>query len=368
MHKYFADWYRIAHLKPEGDLLGNRWKSIKNFGKSIDPLKAMDLVRLYIEKPLRNNDFLDEFRGFFKKTDPTFPMRGNELELRVLAGSTLVWCLNNCTKKLAYAVAFAELCAECKGLRPPPIIPEIIELAEKHLHERSAELRTSIVAKNIKAPGLKIDEQLQTLEEACQSGAVPSLGPPLKEILESLSDNIRNFGQNAAVCLNSLVGLLNFQQEETNILWWLFGGCSRDSNTKMSDLELATACLVAGKELSDLVIALPGPLSAKAFLDKILNSVGDGQKDSVNIKEAVNTADSLWKKHWLENKKIEDLKDLCPVHFAVEKSLEVDGAEEWLPLFEKSIGFAATKDMTPLNLSLQVYQESLLIRAIAEVK
>ncbi len=193
MHKYFADWYRIANLKPEGDLLEYRWKSIEKLGKSIDSSKAMDLVRLFMEKPLRNNSFLDEYRVVFQKTDPTFPMRGNELEMRVLAGATLAWCLDNCTNKLADAVAYAQLSAECKGLHPPPPIPEIIELAEKHLNKRSAELRKSIVAKNIKAPDLKIDEQLQEIEVACQSAAVPENGPPLKAILESLSNNVRKF-------------------------------------------------------------------------------------------------------------------------------------------------------------------------------
>ena len=109
MHKYFADWYRVASLKPQGDLLGNRWKSIEKLGKSKDASRAMDLVRLFRAKPLSNNGFLDECRTIFQETDPAFPMRGNELELRVLAGATTAWCLDNCSDKLADAVAFGLL-------------------------------------------------------------------------------------------------------------------------------------------------------------------------------------------------------------------------------------------------------------------
>ena len=66
----------------------------------------------------------------------------------------------------------------------------------------------------------------------------------------------------------------------------------------------------------------------------------------------------------LKNPNFSIVKDLCPIHFAVEKSLEVDEADDWLPSFKKSAGFEATDKIEPLGLSMQIYQESIFLRVV----
>jgi hypothetical protein len=368
MHKYFSEWYRIASLEPQGDLLAQRWESIENIGQSLDASKAKDLLRLFMAKPLTNSDFLNEYRMAFQKTDPAFPMRENELELRVLAGAAIAWCLENSPDKLGDALALGLLCTDCKGLLPPVPVPEIVALGKTHVCNRSAGLRALSALSGIQAPDVNIKKYLQAVEEACQTGKMPNLGAQLKIIMEKVRDVISTFHRSTADCLNNLVRVMRLQQEETNILWWLFGGCSRDLDDRISDFELPVSCLLAGKELADLVIELPGPFSAVAFLDKMLHSVGGEQTKSVTIQEAVNLSDRAWREKWLKDREIGDIGDLCPVHLAVQKSLEVDGSEEWLPVFEKSVGFRPGEAMPALDLSVQVYQESLFMRAIAEAK
>ncbi len=366
MHKYFAEWYRVVELEPKSELLENRWKAIEKIGKSINLITALDLVRVFRAKPTSKSGFSDEYRSAFQKTDSTFSMRGNELEMQVLAGANLAWCLDNCKHRLADAVAFALLCVDCKGLCSATPVPEIVQLAEAQLYRRSSELRAEVVPAPIKLNDFKVDFSLQPLEEPGQGGNLQNLWPHLKAALEKLCISAEK-SVDLASAIQDLAKQLRLQQEESNILWWLFGGFSRDLNSRMSDLDLRAACLVAGKELADLVLEFPGPFSAVAFLDRVLRGVEPNLGESITIQEAVNLTDSKWRENLLNDRDISIVKDLCPIHLAIEKSLEVDEGEDWLPSFRKSSGFEATDKITPLDLSMQIYQECLFVRATAEV-
>lgn len=56
--------------------------------------------------------------------------------------------------------------------------------------------------------------------------------------------------------------------EETNILWWIFGGRSRDTNNAFGEIGDEVIPFVAAKELADLTTLLPGPVAVGAFADR----------------------------------------------------------------------------------------------------
>lgn len=57
--------------------------------------------------------------------------------------------------------------------------------------------------------------------------------------------------------------------EETNILWWIFGGRSRDTNEAFGDIADEVIPFVAAKELADLTTLLPGHVAIGAFADRV---------------------------------------------------------------------------------------------------
>lgn len=57
--------------------------------------------------------------------------------------------------------------------------------------------------------------------------------------------------------------------EETNILWWIFGGRSRDTNEAFGEIADEVIPFIAAKELADLTTLLPGHVAIRAFADRV---------------------------------------------------------------------------------------------------
>jgi hypothetical protein len=365
MHKFFGEWYRIAGIVPNDDLLRKRWQGIENFLESINLSAVLNLVRLFYARQLKDASFIEIFRQSFQEADAAFPMRGNDLELGILAGSIIGHFIENNISELSDAYALAILCANFRGTGPyVAAIPELLSIAQNYLAKRSAQLRSYSHMTKIKIQNMDIDNLIADVKQNSEGGNLQALSPHLVNTLNEITGAIDRVAESVEKILN-LIGL---QQEETNILWWLLGEYSRDLNRKMADIGLPAACLVAGKELADLTIILPGPLSAEAFLDKTLRDVEQDLRDLLTLKEAVNMSPINWRSNWLAALKCTELiQDLCPVLLAVIKSTETEGEDEWFPIFEKAAKFTGEYVISPLNLSMQVYQENLLCRIVANI-
>jgi len=363
MHENFADWYRVASVDPQQVPLDLRWKGVEDFAEDVEKSTSLDVVRLLFGKPTKSSDFDSTFRSAFKKVDDSFAMRANELEMEVLAGATIVHLLGSKNRGLADAVALAIVCADFQGLREKPTLGEIIELAQKHLHERSDGLRSQLTTPSIKPLTVKSSDLVDN-NTAQSTGALTwSVIQPVIEKLGKLPDKLVT-PINKALEKLSLQMLL--QQEESNMLWWLFSEHSRDIKTSMLQVGHPAASLVAGKELADLTLVLPGPVAAEAFLDRMLQVVAKNRKHKeTTIQEALAARPiKEWKKQAIEEVNLDALDDLCTVHFAMRQSADAMSNNEWAPAFEKRAGVQSDAGLSPVLLAMQVYRERLLIKAM----
>ena len=88
MHNYFGDWYRSASVPPDSIPLAKRWEAIEAF--NVDAAEVASLTQLSYGLNLSDASFPQRFRTAFNTADPNFQMSGNDRELLVLAGATLV--------------------------------------------------------------------------------------------------------------------------------------------------------------------------------------------------------------------------------------------------------------------------------------
>src|SRR5205085_2233156 len=107
------------------------------------------------------------------------------------------------------------------------------------------------------------------------------------------------------------------RQEESNVLWWLYGAQSRDLEVPFVTLKSA-ASIVLGKELADLAGTLPGPYAARAFLDKAVREAGFSNE--VTLSDSVNSCLQDWRSSVAQVPELKMVDDLCPVRFALEKA------------------------------------------------
>lgn len=355
MHQQFGEWYLRARIKVKEEQLNKRWKGVEGITKQKE-INIPEIVRLYFALPIREDGFIDAFQSIFQKSDQLFPMRKNANELRVLAGAVIANLLDTARFKNRNKVALSTICANIEDLRSKPFLPEILDYARKYLLKRSASLRDYDSKQDSISPEGFKGGDLSAIAAAFTTD-VPSAGNLLVGELNSIISNI-----DQVITSNTrLNSLLKLQREEINIHWWLFGEYSNDLGTSISKIEIPAACLVIGKELADLIHILPGPLSAEAFISKMLTNSDQDLPETITLKNAVNSSKREWRTSWIERKEFNKYEDICPVHFAVKKSLETSGPNDWTAAFENLSKLKVNIKIPPLKLALQVYYETLLI-------
>ena len=80
---------------------------------------------------------------------------------------------------------------------------------------------------------------------------------------------VKQLEENTEAEAGNLERVLAVTAEETNILWWIFGGRSRDTHEAFEEIADEVIPFVAAKELADLTTLLPGHVAICAFADRV---------------------------------------------------------------------------------------------------
>jgi hypothetical protein len=129
---------------------------------------------------------------------------------------------------------------------------------------------------------------------------------------------------------------------------------------------LGEASIVAGKELADLTLILPGPVAAEAFLDKMIDTVArELQQEHTSVAEAIGSGVLKdWTAAHLQSIGLSAVDDLCPMLFSLQQAAISTSGSEWIPSFERSARIKADKSLLPAVVATQVYCECLLVKAM----
>jgi hypothetical protein len=359
MNNLLPNWYHVARVDVDGNELEKRWEGIEAFDKGLKLDKALDALRLFSGIPMRDGNFKEEYGAIFQQIDPTFRIRNNDLELRVLAGASTVKVLDRKYGDLSDPVALSITSVNSRGLlsNDMDMSQDVLDAALDYLLRRAIVLR-SPDALSFKQTSIgKFNKAVETL-----GGSFTSPTAELKAALAEPFNLLHSTIGDQGALITKLTYTLNIQREETDILWWLLGEHSRDLEKPLTEFKLPAAALVAGKELADLTAYAPGPRSIPAIVDRALRIVSPKLPASITVKEAVNGTPREWREGWMADTKMQVFQGLCPMHSAVEKSIEASGSSDWARAFNAHGLVKVTQPIPPLDLALQIYQERILIR------
>lgn len=359
MDTHFGQWYSTANIDPDDELLKKRWEGIEAFSKTLAPSSLLELARLFHAKPPGDRDFEKAFRIPFFESDKAFKMQDNDIELAVLAGATLARVLSGKNRDHGVVAAFAIVCPSLQGKTKSATVPDVQNRARDYLASRSASLRTSAAKSRERISVPQIDELLNTISEGLAANTLPTINEPLTKCLQRLGTAT----QKVIKSVNKIQHDQLLYREESDMLWWVQGQHSRDLEVPIEQIDLAAASLVAGKELADITKVLPGPFSTQAFLHQILLREGSDIQSVVTLTSAINNSDREWRKEWAQHFAESETIDLCPILFAVKKSLETDNPKSWHAPFKNATKLSASLKIEPVALAAQAYEECLFTRA-----
>lgn len=380
MHPMFADWYRLADLKPEAETLEKRWQAITAVQESASVAEWLDLVRLFVGRPQREVTYSAPFAQRFKDHDPVFPLLNNDLELQVLAGAALMQLLED-PSDAADAVALALVSVDCRGRGVHGPISSAVATARSYLADEAIRMREDEAPQPAQFTPVRLQGQpfkdIENLSIESIQGHWSYADARLRDVanwnneLLSAVKALHTAASKMADAINTALkevaqpresSAIRALREETNVLWWLFGERSRDLDAHLKEVGLPGACLIVAKELVDITTILPGPVSARAVLGKALMNAGK-VPSTVKLQDAVNRSPREWRESWMASVDVAPVADLVPVHRAVYRSLETDDDRAWVPAYNKGAAVKANLSLAPLDFSHQVYEEGLLLRA-----
>lgn len=357
MDKYFAEWYAAAAVEINDDRLRKRWAGIEIFLQAAKGEDLFDLLRVFRGRAPATPDFVERFRKGFFDADATFRPRGNELEVRVLAGSSLAVALQSEDTAERTALSLAIVCSECKGLATPLPVPAAAERAQSYLIQRATELRAASLSKKVSLGALPTKEQIDKISERAQANDPNGVAQNTKGAIELIAQAVRP----VAGALNSLSAAYNSLLEETNILWWLFGEYSNEERKLFSQVAPNAAPLLAAKELAQLTINAPGPISAEAILARMLRNIKKAPK-SISLLTAISDLSNSIREKWTDSNRPSDALDFCPISFALNESIRSKDIALGVAATETAFSMSGAKPLASSDLALQFYQECLLLK------
>ena len=160
--------------------------------------------------------------------------------------------------------------------------------------------------------------------------------------------------------LEELSRQMGLMREESQMLWWLFGGHSRGLERTFASLTPAQAALAAAVDLGSLTVRSElGPVAAPAVLERVI-ALAKKQKGQ-STRELSAIIDSLVPAD-LENLKARQSEvppRLAPITTAIDLACTI-GAGSWHAKFLTLTDLKATVEFEPLPLAEQLYLEHLL--------
>jgi hypothetical protein len=278
-------------------------------------------------------------------------MQGNDREIEVLSGAVLAILLEK-NDDLSAWTAVAITTSALHGKRALKLPIDLIATAENAIARIAEKNRERPHLQNAKLdlPKLgfaKAKEKLTTIDAAGIGASLDAAAEAINLILVSM---VKKFNSS----IDATANFIATQDEELNMLWWVLGERSDGVKKTFTAIPEKERPLIFGAELANATAYLPGPLSVEGLLAR----AGLKADHSLTIPDAVNACD----KSWLESLSAKgSLSALCqPIHFAIQRKLEVGDEVSWISGWAGNCGIDAASTFPTLTLGKLFYRERLL--------
>ena len=354
MHPEFGRWYGAVSLGEDREKTNRRWAGVSALvaGATRADVESMICVTFRIKQEA-SAESLARIRKPFKDADDLFEMHGNDRELEVLSGAVLAVLFEKGGDNAATA-ALAVTTAALGGARRFDLPMDLTALAEQTIARIAEERRKRPdLTRHASAESTKLDFD-KSVAKVTEAPNWESVKAAFTLAAESVATVIGKVARANAGAIDAANTFISIQDEELEMLWWMFGERSDDLDCPFSVIPAEAQSLVLAKELADATQFLPGPISAKPLLSR----AGLKDKKKVTISAAVNRCESKWLSSFVTDSSFSLVSQ--PIHFAIRRKLETGDQTSWIAGWAATAGVDADHAMSPLTLGTLFYRERLL--------
>ncbi len=352
MHQNFADWYQPVTFKHDPSTIEIRWQGVAAVLKDLSIPTAMELIKLVFGRPRKSSEAETQFRQYFKDVDATFQMSGNDQEVQVLAGCVLALC---CIGDYEFEpVPLAILTMSTCNAKSPQVEIDLIGMATNRvlLDGNSARKRPAMSQQKLVSNKKSFDATVALPEETPD---LPTVVEALKKVGSATENMITAMQKPVNVEIANVHRVLNIQDEELQMLWWMVGGWSDMWDTSFSNMDSKAQPLLLAKEAACMTEESTESPSLKAVFSRVFEDIDA----KLSIPDAINACSVDYLSDLSLNDSISP--DTYPVHFAIARAWEAEGDKTWVAGWSKASGIRKTVLFNPLDLAVQVHRERKLM-------
>jgi hypothetical protein len=355
MREEFPRWYRLVGMGDNRERLELRWKGVVGLvenpdGKSIETMIAIALRT----KPRPQATNVVSLRQIFKDIDDLFDMEENGRELEILCGSALATLFEDDGDTAAVA-ALSTTTASCGGVRTADFPMDLVGAANAAIARISDGRRTRPDLGKMTiatTPKISVEPENAALKQTFNGDFVAAA---LTALSKQTENAMLRFARSVSAVLKEAHNFAEIQDEELQMLWWLFGGRSTKMHRPFSDVSPEAQTFILAAELADITKFLPGPASVKP----ILSRAGLKERKKCSVPAAVNACEAS-----LLGSLIDDMEPspiTQPLHFAIKRKLETGDETSWISAWSNITGIDAAFSLPAIELGNLFYRERLSI-------
>jgi hypothetical protein len=317
----------------------------------------------------------------FKQVDLAYPARNNENLTDVMLAGCIAHAIDmggTVGTAAALALKTMTISGTARSVEPPELVEgslEFLKLEGGRVREEAHDSPDSLPAirpiSPAKSVSLAVEDIADNGWDAVRKNdkAIATAITDLQKSFTSVTKTTQDLQADTVAALSALdrqqrdPAILALQ-EETQILWWLFGAWSDDTKSPFSSLRLPGASLTLAAELARFTRFLPGHPRGASILAKAIASC-EGDHAPVTLVNVVSNISAEW---WKGAASLVNVVDgTTPVVLAINRSAEAPG-DSWQPAFETVTGLSSTHTRTPVEWATQFCDEILLQRMLNDAK
>lgn len=349
----FNDRLGDAKISHEIEKYESRVAAIEDLRQELDSQNILDLAEYFFE--------LSEVppEGWLAKKfiehDPTFSVRANAREIRILSAQLL----DNELERGNALAGLVVISGYAMNMRSTEDESALYGIAVKLVSEISSRMRNTTVEERQESPSAAVvSKKLTEAISNYESNDDSVLGDLMTQVYKSgLQPNPSLKKQ--AVAIDALASGLKYAKEESSILWWHISEWCNTTNAPHSKLKSETAALFLPFDAAELVKTSPSPNAFPALFKRALDQRTAKQKAKKKVKlaEFIESAGNPG----LENIRIEDYytdsPGLFPLLFAIKTAKELGCEGNWREVFEKETRLDPNAEVTPHAFAMQLLRE-----------
>lgn len=322
-HEEFATWYSTVDFGDSPTRVEARAAGVSKAVKRLQYDRCGSLLDLVLDQPSAlEGKGADLLRRTCRETDPAFPTRGNENELKLLAEIVLAIAMDRPREnELAAKVAGLICAALANGARECSSVTDLLSRARDGVQRQSRLLRRRPRLPKKPTRYSPVLDFTRCFDEFANPGDMGELQQLMQRVSSRISVNIHQASSAARTEREALERHIRLQDEELDLLWWASNGFSETLHQSFSEVEPGTRTLISATEAADRTQYVPGPCSILGLLER----AGLSGSTPISIEEVINAVSSDHRRSICTS----DVSIHTPLHLALAMKEESPDSDTW---------------------------------------